>query len=439
MKIEKIKPRNLSKEQAVDFSDKEKSKVMFGCEFDPQDGLKVEKGAVEPQQKKENIVREKYDDGSILERTYEYDEIQREKWFRADGTIGFDTNRTVDKGVERFVQTSYRKDGTKYSESVNEDIAAFRQLSEIKFGRNGKDIVQKTYKNENGEVLKERYSDGILYVKEVAAKIDGKRKPVLKERIVFNKDGSEYLHTTYGEKGEILDYVKNQRIGKKNYDKFSEKKLDGKIDTSFKQGKAGTCYIASTVQSFLLSDVGKECINESLEYDEKTELSKVKLQGAKKEYTFTKDEIKKAMGRLGTGDPDFTALIMGYEKYRTEELGKVVDGGLGDEVAKALTGKETESNLFFMPIPMDNKLLDKLQKKLETKKTAVTVGTPPEDVDFEFSKKEEKAGFMESHSYAVKEITDKNVTVINPNTQKEIKMTREKFLASFLTYASVDF
>lgn len=323
----------------------------------------------------------------------------------ADGKLTESRKKTKDG--EKI--TRYRPDGSLYSEKTpNQDLI---------YDRDGR-VKEKRYLNEDHVKVTERYNeDGSLYTKEVYTDSQASE---LKERTVYNKDGSEYIKTAYGKNGEIVDYTKNPRIGGKRYDNFSEKKLDGKISTKFKQGKAGTCYIASTVQSFMLTKEGKKIINDSLEYDPQTETSTVNFKGAKKRYSFSKDEVKKAMGRLGTGDPDFTVLVMGYEKYRSENLGRVVDGGLGNEVMFALCGNKGENNLVegFGTMRINGNLLDKLQAKLAAGNAVVTAGTPIADENTEFSKKDEKAGFVNNHAYCVSKITDKYVYVINPTDQK---------------------
>ena len=141
------------------------------------------------------------------------------------------------------------------------------------------------------------------------------------------------------------------------------------------------------------------------------------------------------MGRLGTGDPDFTAFLLGYEQYRTEELHQTVDGGSAIEVMKVLTGKECDSNIMFgsLAYSLTDELLDSIQQKMATKDMMVTVGTLPRDVNTEFSEEDNQMGLANSHAYCVKQITGDSVILIEPNTDKEITLSREMFLEKFLS------
>lgn len=72
-----------------------------------------------------------------------------------------------------------------------------------------------------------------------------------------------------------------------------------------------------------------------------------------------------------------------------------------------------------------------MSKNLHTGNYAITVHTFAETVDTEFSEEDKKAGLINSHAYSLKNVTDSEVTVINPLTQKEITISREKFMESF--------
>ena len=146
------------------------------------------------------------------------------------------------------------------------------------------------------------------------------------------------------------------------------------------------------------------------------------------------------MGRLGTGKPNFTAFLLEYEQYRTEELGRTVDGGTALEVTQVLTGQECDSNIMFgSPMfAITDEILDALQTKMETGDMLINAGTPPRDVDTEFSENDNKMGLANSHAYCIKQITSDSVYLIEPTTDKEIKISRELFLEKFASYFAVD-
>lgn len=418
MKVEKIGQITVNNSTTFDFSDIEKSKAMFGADFDPTDGLRIVK-------ENESRTDDKKDSPEKTERKY-----------RKDGTLYSETTKTTDENLnEKYAINYYRPDGSVYSKGLYKDAYTIDTVEETKYDRKG-NISEKKYIDKNGYLITERYKKGKTAVREIS--LDSSPNS-LKERTIYNKDGSVYLYTKYGKKGAVEDYQKGEKLSGKKFNRFNGSNLNGRIDTSFKQGKSGTCYIASAVQSFLLTEKGKEYLDDCLDYDEKTDTETIKFKDSDKTYTYSKEEIKKGMGRLGSGDPDFTALVMAFEQRRSENQGRIVDGGFGSEVMKSLTGTEGETNMFFgMVMKMTDKTLDNMKKSLDDGHCAITAGTHPPSPDTEFSTKDQKAGFVNLHSYAVEKITDTHVYVINPTNQKTMKMTREKFLNSFLTYCTVD-
>ena len=85
-----------------------------------------------------------------------------------------------------------------------------------------------------------------------------------------------------------------------------------------------------------------------------------------------------------------------------------------------------------------DEILDALQTKMETGDMLINAGTPPRDVDTEFSENDNKMGLANSHAYCIKQITSDSVYLIEPTTDKEIKISRELFLEKFASYFAVD-
>ena len=355
--------------------------------------------------------------------------------YRKDGTIEQKIEPQIINGEKKYQSTTFREDGTLYSSGIYADSYAIFPIEQTEYSFDGKTIDAKEYTVNNNSVHRERYDEkGNLRVKEIYDRTGR----TLEERTIYDQKGEEFIRTQYGVNGEITHYEKNKNSTANL--PFQEKLLNGKIDTSFKQGLAGTCYIASTIKSLLETETGRQVLANSIKYDETSGTSTIMFHGVQKEYSFTKEEIEKAMGRLGTGDPDFTAFLLGYEKYRTEELQRAIDGGLGSEVIEALLGTQGETNVMFgsMTITITNETLDKLQKDMENSDILITAGTPPKDIRTEFTEKDNKMGLLNSHAYAIKQITNESVVLIEPGKDKEIKVSRETFLKKFVSYFAVD-
>lgn len=377
-----------------------------------------------------------YDNGYKTEMTLLDGEPEETKVYRPDGSIKQHIKPIAESnGETKYQSTIYRADGTVFSKGSYMEPYAIISTDEYSYDFDGETVLARKYIGDDSLIYAESYnSDGSVRVREIYG-TTGSR---LKERIVYDKNGEIFLQTKYGSEGEITEYYKNpDSVANKP---FEEKLLNGQIDTSFKQGKAGTCYVASAVKSLLLTEKGKEILKDCIKYDDTNDTSTINFKGVDKEYTFTKEEIAQAMGRLGTGDPDFTAFLLGYEQYRTEELGRPVDGGTALEVVQVLTGGECDSNIMFgTPMfSLSNEILDELQTKMTNSDMLINVGTPPRDVDTEFSENDNKMGLANSHAYCVKQITSDSVYLIEPTTDKEINVSRELFLQKFISYFAKD-
>ena len=376
-----------------------------------------------------------YENGYTTVMTLLNGEPEETTVYRKDGSIEQKTTPQIIEGEKRYQSSTFREDGTLFSSGIYADSYAIFPIEQTEYSFDGKTIDAKEYTVNNNSVHRERYdAKGNLRVKEIYDRTGRS----LEERIIYDQKGEEFIRTQYGANGEITRYEKNENSTANL--PFKEKLLNGKIDTSFKQGLAGTCYIASTIKSLLETETGRQVLANSIKYDETSGTSTIMFHGVQKEYSFTKEEIEKAMGRLGTGDPDFTAFLLGYEKYRTEELQRAIDGGLGSEVIEAFLGTQGETNVMFgsMTITITNETLDKLQKDMENSDILITAGTPPKDIRTEFSEKDNKMGLLNSHAYAIKQITNESVVLIEPRKDKEIKVSRETFLKKFVSYFAVD-
>jgi len=331
-----------------------------------------------------------------------------------------------------FNLTEYREDGSIYKNGEYRDFWRQREINEEILDRDGH-AKSKLFKNEQGDFVSQRFnSDGSIFVEEI---MDARKQ--IKSRTVFNSDGSKYFSVEYNEKGKIIDFQKYKNTDNKKHDKFKEKKLNGKIDTKYDQGYTGICYFASTIKSLQLTTEGTKILDDALDYDTNTGISTVKFTGANKTYTFSKEEIKKAMGRLGTGDPDFTALALAWEQYRTEEHSQVADGGYSSQVLQALIGKESKTNALPMGLgytQMTDKDFEQFSKILSTKSGIITVMSLPENVDTEMTTKDNKKGLTNNHMCSLIAVNKKHVIIFDPKKGKNIKLSREVFMEKFPVY-----
>ncbi len=372
--------------------------------------------------------------GKTTETKYINGNFDSKNVYRKNGQPAELTKKSMTNAGERvFVNYIFRQDGSLYQESIYPTDDFENPSLSIKYASNGKKPELISRKEEDGRFsVEEFHKNSKPYVKTY---YEDNSKKIMRERLVYDQNGEEYLHTFYDKNGKLTDFTKNTEKDAN----FDESHLNGRLDTWFKQGKSGICYIASPIKSMLLTEAGQKIIDDSLNYDETTQTGKVQLKGISREYSFKKDEIKESMGRLGTGDPDFTLLVMGYEKYREEFQHKPVDGGRSDEFLKVLTGKDCVTNYNFgIAEPLTDKSLNYLEKMLNSKNCVITTGTPEESEENEFSSKNKRQGLMPEHSYAVTKIDEKFVWLIEPTSNKKIKISREKFKQHFQTFTALN-
>lgn len=129
-----------------------------------------------------------------------------------------------------------------------------------------------------------------------------------KEYFVWHKDSEQFEE--FGPKTERKRMLVN--------------KADGKID-EFVQGSIGDCWLLSAINGLKRHPKGREILEKSLFVDKDNNIT-VTLQGPKKQYTFTKEQIDSVLNKSGyyysTGDRDVLAIEMAVEKFKTETAQK---------------------------------------------------------------------------------------------------------------------
>lgn len=232
---------------------------------------------------------------------------------------------------------------------------------------------------------------------------------------------------------------------------------DGQI-SNVKQNATGDCWLLSGINSLSYTEKGKEVIEDALEYSE--DGITVHLKGAG-DY-FVPNEVitqTKGLSEYSTGDDDMIAFELAIEKFRDqvhdnelafsfdaplriqnmfssdeyESDGPSIDSGTPDQLNYILTGKVGESTL-------DNsekkEMLDKFSKN-NLKDYALSAGTDTEVATKDINGTE--IVFSKKHAYSIKDVTDKNVTVVNPwDSSIQMVLSRDTFLEVFDTVYGID-
>lgn len=106
--------------------------------------------------------------------------------------------------------------------------------------------------------------------------------------------------------------------------KMLSEKVDGKVD-DFIQGTIGDCWLLSAINGLKRNPVGRKILEKSLSVDDDDNIT-VTLQGPKKQYTFSKEQLDSTLNLknyyYSTGDRDVLAIEMAIEKFKSESTNK---------------------------------------------------------------------------------------------------------------------
>jgi len=392
----------------------------------------------------EKLVPEIIQKNNCVEEVFYIDSIEQMDKLLVHDSFLKDKMKELLEDQNRIVYSvTKRLDGTVYKETAyindyfyNDPDEEKKPFFENKYDKNGTYVQNRKYQFDFGYVQFEKLrKDGTVAISESYSKWDMDN---IRGRTVFNKDGSVYLQVTYNHENKIIDFKKNT-----NGD-FDSTSLNGKIDTTFGQGKTGICYIASTVKEMVDTPLGFQIVDDALDYNEETQTGTVDFKGLGVKYSFSKQEIIDAMDRLGTGDPDFTLLALGYEKYR-EENNLPVDSGTGYEIVYALTGKRCESNIYrdkngnaFFYLGKPDLFLDEISKVLSKENGIVVLGPYPDSLGHEFTEEDKERGLSPSHAYSVTKIENGNLYLNEPNSNQEVIISLKELGEKFATVDFID-
>ncbi|MBO7672086.1 hypothetical protein J6S88_01625 [bacterium] len=331
-------------------------------------------------------------------------------------------------------EKKYRQDESLYS--VNETNG----LKEI-YNTSGQLYMRSYYQNtDEGRILvKEKYQDGNLRHKTTYNIAENGRERI-QSRVVY-ENGQEITVTKY-ENNRVVSFTDNRITDNNKF--FDETKLDGRFEGPIRQGLSGVCYMASIVNSMILSKNSQNLkdLNDVVTYDYEAGIATVKFLGLGCAYEIPLEDIDINMTRFGTNDPDFPAIGLAYEKYLIGEDGinikekpqaqpgssfymqirdSIVDNHDPANFYYALTGKIMKSAKL-----SESDSFGKAKASLE-KGGIVNAGTPPYNVN-------SSDKFLPSHNYAVIEIDEENdrVVLYEPNLEEYKEATIEEFKREFL-------
>lgn len=262
------------------------------------------------------------------------------------------------------------------------------------------------------------------------------------------------------------------------YKTYSNTRINGKISNT-KQGLTGDCYLLSGLNSLSYSKFGREAIKNSI-HKNKDNTVTVHLKGINKDYTITKQELKKASKKYvpdldldgkvhgydkkySTGDGDTLAFELAFEKYRKDlHDGNIkedknipayayeylknsqnsIENGSANQVYFLLTGKKCSqidlAETKDTGIAKDFGILKMYSKKhLDTfmgnfSKTPENYSAGcnlkiNESMPFK-DKHHQKIKLLPKHAYAIKKINEKTVTIVDPQKSRiPIELSTDMF------------
>lgn len=437
-----------------------------------------------------NIKYNKSDANSIKEADTQVKARQQKAITLAESTKYFN-QKILDKGSEVF----YDKDG-------NEVMGYTLQYGEkIEFSTDYKN--DKSYVRRYSDDSKRYYSPTGQWVQGITA--DGEKYSVR-----LNKDGTYKIYSfdsskTFSKEGNLLNVIKNGKtydVTKHTYGTNLQTgnylntgsvdlnslqgnvSINGKIENS-EQGELGDCFFLAQINALSDTDFGKEAIKNSI-IDNNDGTYTVKLKGANKKFTISKQEILYAKtltnngkNTYSKGDDDMVLLELAFERYfnQTNEFidddfikeskqellktknskGEVFEcrtqisyGGFGGDfanynsgtdIAFLLTGKQS-----FKGFPLDKDNKDTINAILKLKASnknniAITFGLGElKDSSNNKVAKEYKDFYSDRHLSHIKSVAlDDNenitsVTITNPwDNNKTITLPYEKFMNEWIS------
>lgn len=213
-------------------------------------------------------------------------------------------------------------------------------------------------------------------------------------------------------------------------------------------GRDGDCWLLSGLNSLSYTDEGSEMIKNAMTVNDDGSID-IYFKGIDTTYNVTLEEMKEYNETRFTGDDDVMAFEIATIKFRTDLLngktfgnnyslnycemaseGKELWAGWSKTVWEMFTGLDLVSNQ-----TNGNKLSEQLDEFENNKNTLMTIGvsdlanTGGVSTMYVKNSDNENIKFYKNHSYAVKNVTENEVTLVDPiNSEKEIKISKEELI-----------
>lgn len=240
-------------------------------------------------------------------------------------------------------------------------------------------------------------------------------------------------------------------------------KVDGKID-NFIQGNVGDCWLLSAINGLKRNEQGKKILEKSISIDSDDNIT-ITLQGPKKQYTFTKEQLDSTLNskdyQYSTGDRDVLAIEMAIEKFKKESITnprKHVTNMYNYYLQPTyedspLEGGQTYNSLHILTGMKSNRIMKTYAPNVILTNNTASVGQLDEkkvkqilDNPNNIVLAGYKTNDREGHAVVLCSMDDKNVYIIdsnienyNPNRKiKQTKMDKKEFFNNIIDITYTD-